>query len=60
MSMQHYVLFLQGFAYDIRYRKSEEHANADGFSRLPVGNGAHELDIVDVLELNISKRLPVM
>lgn len=34
--MQHYALFLQGFNYDIKYKKSELHANADCLSRLPI------------------------
>lgn len=29
MRMQHYAIFLQGFNYSIRYRRSEDHANAD-------------------------------
>lgn len=38
MRMQHYANFLQGFNYDIQYRKSENHANADCLSRLPIKN----------------------
>lgn len=40
MRMQHYAIFLQGFTYTIQYRKSENHANADCLSRLPVKNQA--------------------
>ncbi|XP_071635762.1 retrovirus-related Pol polyprotein from transposon 17.6 isoform X1 [Temnothorax longispinosus] len=36
MRMQHYALFLRGFNYSIKYRKSEAHANADCLSRLPI------------------------
>lgn len=36
LRMQHYALFLQGFNYDIKYRKSKLHANY--LSRLPVPN----------------------
>lgn len=34
--MQHYAIFLQGFNYKIKYKRSEENANADAFSRLPI------------------------
>lgn len=36
MRMQHYALFLQGYNYTIKYRKSEEHSNAECLSRLPI------------------------
>lgn len=35
MRMQHYALFLQGFNYEIKYRNTKEHLNADCLSRLP-------------------------
>ncbi|XP_031333974.1 uncharacterized protein K02A2.6-like [Photinus pyralis] len=31
----HYAIFLQDFSFTIKYRKSEEHGNADFLSRLP-------------------------
>ena len=34
--MQHYVIFLQGFNYEIRYKKSKDNANVDALSRLPL------------------------
>lgn len=34
--MQRWALLLSGHTYDIKYRKSELHANADGLSRLPL------------------------
>lgn len=34
--MQRYALFLAGYDYDISYRKTSEHSNADGLSRFPL------------------------
>ena len=34
--LQRYALFLTGFNYDIEYRSSSSHCNADGLSRLPL------------------------
>lgn len=48
MRMQHYAIFLQGFNYDIQYKKSEHHANADCLSRLPVVCQEYVEDVVDV------------
>lgn len=33
--MVHYAIFLMGFQYDIQYRNTKDHGNADGLSRLP-------------------------
>ena len=46
MRMQHYAIFLQGFNFRIEYRKSENHANADCMSRLPVKKTG-QLDKID-------------
>lgn len=35
MRMTHYSMFLQSFNYDIKYRNTNEHGNADMLSRLP-------------------------
>ncbi|XP_011859199.1 PREDICTED: uncharacterized protein K02A2.6-like [Vollenhovia emeryi] len=59
MRMQHYAIFLQGFNYTIRYRKSESHANADCLSRLPLKEGTKNIDVVDAFELNLVEDLPV-
>lgn len=34
--LQRYALYLSGFDYDIEYRSSSKHCNADGLSRLPM------------------------
>ncbi|XP_029178410.1 uncharacterized protein K02A2.6-like [Nylanderia fulva] len=59
MRMQHYAIFLQGFNYTIRYRKSENHANADCLSRLPLKEYTKNMDVIDVFELSTLKTLPV-
>lgn len=40
--MQRWALLLSAHTYDIKYRKSELHANADGLSRLPLPVGHEE------------------
>ncbi|KMQ87732.1 hypothetical protein RF55_12904 [Lasius niger] len=60
MRMQHYAVFLQAFNFDIKYRKSSSHRNADGFSRLPVKeNRGGEYDVIDVFQLESLETLPV-
>ncbi|XP_024885583.1 uncharacterized protein K02A2.6-like [Temnothorax curvispinosus] len=63
--MQHYALFLQGFNYDIKYRRSEQHANADCLSRLPIPRGSSspeqefECDIIDDFQKVTFETLPI-
>ena len=59
MHMQHYAIFLQGFNYEIEYRKSERHANADCLSRLPVDAPQTVADLVDAYQLEVIETLPV-
>ncbi|XP_011859117.1 PREDICTED: uncharacterized protein K02A2.6-like [Vollenhovia emeryi] len=59
LRMQHYSLFLQGFNYDIKYRKSELHSNADCLSRLPIPRNADVQDPVDVFQLSTFDTLPI-
>ncbi|XP_046145704.1 uncharacterized protein K02A2.6-like [Osmia bicornis bicornis] len=60
MRMQHYALFLQGFSFNIKYKNTKLHSNADGLSRLPVRNETDfEYDVVDAHELNSINTLPV-
>ncbi|XP_029164543.1 uncharacterized protein K02A2.6-like [Nylanderia fulva] len=57
--MQHYALFLQGFIYDIKYKKSEHHANVDCLSRLPIRAGEQlEIDVIDSFQDNVLQTLP--
>lgn len=59
MRMQHHAIFLQGFNYTIRYKKSKNHANADCLSRLPLKEYTRNMDVVDAFELNTLETLPV-
>lgn len=46
--MQHYAIFLRAFNYDIRYKRSEQNANADALSRLPDPRTYENVDVIDV------------
>lgn len=58
--MQHYVMFLSAFAFDIKYKLSEDHCNADAMSRLPLSTTIHETyDKSDVFEVSQIETLPL-
>lgn len=60
MRMQHYAIFLQGFNFNIKYRKSKEHGNVDGFSRLSLQEkSARNYDTIDVFQIENLEVLPV-
>ncbi|XP_029158172.1 uncharacterized protein K02A2.6-like [Nylanderia fulva] len=60
LRMQHYAVFLQAFNFDIKYRKSIDHCNADGFSRLPIQEkSVGKFDVIDVLQMENVETLPV-
>lgn len=59
LRMQHYAVFLESFTYDIKYRPSEQHANADAFSRLPMPSTHTQLEEVHFIELNSIETLPI-
>ena len=52
MRMQHYAIFLRGFNFTIEYRKSEQNANADCLSRLPISGEPETNDVVDLYYVN--------
>lgn len=58
--MLHYAIFLSGFTYEIEYRRTNNHANADFCSRFPVEkeNGEYT-DEPTQFELNQLSILPV-
>lgn len=61
MHIQHYAVFLQVFNFDIKYRKSEEHGNADGFSRLHIQEkNAGNYDTIDIFQIENLEVLPAM
>lgn len=41
--LQRYALFLAGYNYDIVYRNTKKHGNADCLSRLPVKSDSNQL-----------------
>lgn len=58
--MQHYAVFLESFDYDIIYKNTKEHANADAMSRLPAEfNNTISIEESDILEINLIETLPV-
>ncbi|XP_055522484.1 uncharacterized protein K02A2.6-like [Wyeomyia smithii] len=61
LRMQHYAVFLESFDFEIRYRASKNHGNADGMSRLPVTDRSnrHQVEEVDIVQINQIETLPV-
>lgn len=57
----HYALFLQEFTFTIRYRKAEDHGNADFLSRLPkdsselpaLGDDEAEIDALHIHHISV-------
>jgi len=60
MRMQHYKIFLQAFNYDIKYKNTKLHSNADGLSRLPIQSEDNfEYDVVDEYEIKLIESIPI-
>ncbi|XP_055522452.1 uncharacterized protein K02A2.6-like [Wyeomyia smithii] len=59
--MQHYATFLQSFNFKIQFRPTNQHANADAFSRLPLKNSTPDATVeeTDYVEVNIIETLPL-
>lgn len=57
--MQHYAVFLQGFNYEIKYKKSKHNANADCLSRLTAKQYSNISDVVDALQVELVNEMPV-
>ncbi|XP_062715253.1 uncharacterized protein K02A2.6-like [Aedes albopictus] len=61
LRMQHYATFLASFNYDIQFRPTSQHCNADAFSRLPLRETRPDnvIEEVDYLEVHIIETLPL-
>ncbi|XP_055910903.1 uncharacterized protein K02A2.6-like [Eupeodes corollae] len=58
--MQHYAAYLQCFDYDIVFRRTEDHCNADAMSRLPIKKiSKFTMDEADILEISQIENLPL-
>lgn len=62
--LQRWALSLMGYDFQIVYKKTSEHGNADGLSRLPLSNGtdineSEEEKVVNILHASIFNNLPV-
>ncbi|XP_061190068.1 uncharacterized protein K02A2.6-like [Saccostrea echinata] len=50
--MQRHAIFLSGYTYNIEYRNTKRHTNADGLSRIPQEkNGLEAEDLTDVADM---------
>ena len=49
--LQHYALFLATFDYDIEYKSTTKHCNADGLSQLPLQVREREETEIDLSEV---------
>lgn len=59
--MQRYALFLAGHDYDIVYKNTKQHSNADCLSRLPLPDFPmeEEVNVIDILYMSQFDLLPV-
>ncbi|KAL0150485.1 hypothetical protein M9458_054302 [Cirrhinus mrigala] len=57
--MQRWALLLSAHTYDIKYRKSELHGNADGLSRLPLADQVKEAKVAEIFYFSQVERAPV-
>ena len=57
--IQRYATFLPGYDYEIVFRKTEQHANADVLSMLPLQNSEKEVDNEEPINVFHIENLPV-
>jgi len=59
--LQKWAILLSAYGYNIRYKSTTNHSNADGLSRLPLPSTLPDLDVQCVTTFNIAQvqALPV-
>uniref|UniRef100_A0A0A9XPD5 RNA-directed DNA polymerase n=2 Tax=Lygus hesperus TaxID=30085 RepID=A0A0A9XPD5_LYGHE len=57
--LAHYAIFLQGFNYQIRYRQTNKHSNADYCSRLSTSTISDYQDEPEIFQCNQLNNLPI-
>jgi hypothetical protein len=58
--MQHYAIFLQDYNYNIIYRSTNLHSNADAMSRLPIkAEDDSVMDEIDFMKINLIEMMPI-
>ena len=59
--LQRYALFLAGFEYNIVYKNTTQHGNADGLSRLPLQRDSDQeiVDPAEIFQVSQIQMLPV-
>lgn len=58
--MQHYAIFLQDYTFEIKYKNSKLHSNADCLSRLPIPvTSTAKYDVVDIYEVTVLQDMPI-
>lgn len=60
LRMQHYAVFLQGYRFNIKYKNTKQHSNADCLSRLPIPETLiTECDVIDIYKIGLIQDIPV-